>query len=156
VIGPRKHLKGFTIIELMVVLAIISILATIALAAYSNFMMRAKVSEGLTFATEAKTAVTSFYAGNAHFPDGNTQAGLPEPGSYAKFKHISWLKVEEPASGDPATGIITVSIKIPGIGIKNELQLVPIAQDGRLTWECRPAPGATGIATVRVPPNCRG
>ncbi len=151
--GQKKH-NGFTIIELMVVIAIISILATIALSAYSNFMMRSKVSEGLTFASEAKTAVTSYYAGNNKFPETNRQAGLPDPDSYAKFDHISRLEVEKD-DDDNGTGIITVSIDIPGIGSNNKLQLVPTIVDGYLTWECRPAP-TNGIDTTRVPPNCRG
>ena len=151
----RNQQKGFTLIELMVVIAIVSILATIALAAYSNFMMRSKVSEGLVFASEAKTAVTSYYAGNSRFPADNNEAGLPLSTSYNKFDYISNLEVNQSAT-DPSDGIITVSIKIPGIGTKNKLELVPTTQDGRLTWECRPAPGAEGIATSRVPPNCRG
>ena len=150
----RSQQKGFTIIELMVVIAIISILATIALSAYSNFMIRSKVAEGLGFATEAKTAVTSYYAGNNNFPTDNDAAGLSLPNSYDRFTFISKLEVNESAT-DPSTGIITVSIKVPGLGTDNRLQLVPTTVGGVLTWECRPAP-ANGIASVRVPPNCRG
>lgn len=152
----RRHKqKGFTIIELMMVLAIISILATIALAAYSNFMIRSKVAEGLAFASEAKTAVTSYYSGNNYLPMGNNAAGLPLPDSYNKFDYISRLEVNEDGD-DPSTGIITVSIKIPGLGTENKLQLVPTTVDGLLIWACRPAPGVDGIASVRVPPKCRG
>ena len=151
----RHEQKGFTIIELMMVIAIISILATIALAAYSNFIIRSKVAEGLTFASEAKTAVSSFYSGNNYFPLNNNAAGLPLPASYNKFTYISELEVNRSAT-NPSTGIITVSIKIPGLGTNNKLQLVPTTTDGVLTWECAPAPGSEGIDTVRVPPNCRG
>lgn len=151
--NQRHQQTGFTLIELMVVIAIISILATIALAAYSNFMMRSKVAEGLAFASEAKTAVTSFYAGNNRFPLDNTEAGLPAGATYDKFNFISSLEVNQSAT-NPSDGIITVSLKIPGIGSNNKLELVPTSQEGRLTWECRPAP-TNGIDTVRVPPNCR-
>lgn len=146
--------KGFTIIELMMVIAIISILATIALSAYSNFMIRSKVAEGLAFASEAKTAVTSYYSGHNYFPIDNNAAGLPLPGSYNKYDYISDLTVEQ--SAGKGTGVITISIKIPGLGTNNKLQLVPTTVGGLLTWECRPKPGANGIDTVRVPPKCRG
>ena len=155
-IGPRKQHEGFTIIELMVVLAIISILATIALSAYSNFMKRSKVAEGLAFASEAKTAVASYYSGNNRFPLDNNQAGLAPADEYDKYNHISKLEVnEDNASNDPSTGIITIYIKIPGLGANNKLELVPNTQDGQLTWECKPAITG-GIDTVLVPATCRG
>jgi len=150
----KQKQEGFTLIELMVVIAIVSILATIALSAYSNFMMRSKVAEGLSFASEAKTAVTSYYAGNNRFPSDNDEAGLPLATTYDKYDYISKLEVNQ-STASPSTGIITVSIKIPGLGANNKLQLVPTTHEGRLTWVCRPA-AANGIDTVRVPPNCRG
>ena len=151
----RHKQKGFTIIELMMVIAIVSILATIALSAYSNFMIRSKVAEGLAFASEAKTAVTSYYSGHNYLPVDNNAAGLPLPASYDKFDYISRLEVNEDG-GDPSSGIITVSIKIPGLGTENKLQLVPTTVDGLLIWACQPAPGSDGIASARVPPKCRG
>ena len=155
-IGRKKQQEGFTIIELMVVLAIISILATIALAAYSNFMKRSKVAEGLSFASEAKTAVASYYSGNNRFPLDNDQAGLAAATSYDKYDHISRLEVNLDGLGPtPSTGIVTVYIKIPGLGANNKLELVPSTQAGELTWECKPATSG-GIDTVFVPPNCRG
>ena len=151
--GQRKKHSGFTIIELMMVIAIVSILATIALAAYSNFMIRSKVSEGLAFASEAKTAITSFYSGNNYFPLDNGAAGLSAPTAYNRFDYLSRLEINESAS-DPSDGIITVSIKIPGLGTDNKLELVPTTINGLLVWECRPAL-TNGIASVRVPPICR-
>ena len=152
--APGKKQNGFTLIELMVVIAIVSILATIALAAYSNFMIRSKVAEGLGFASEAKTAVTSYYSGNNYFPLDNDAAGLATPVSYNRFNYLSRLEVNETAI-DPSSGIITVTIKIPGLGTDNKLELVPTTINGLLIWECRPAL-TNGIASVRVPPVCRG
>jgi type IV pilus assembly protein PilA len=150
-----KKQSGFTIIELMMVIAIVSILATIALAAYSNFTIRSKVAEGLGFASEAKTAVTSYYAGNNKFPFDNNAAGLPPATSYGQYDHIDSLEVEN--DGDSTgTGVITVTIGIPGLGAQNQLQLVPTIQSGSLTWVCRPAPPPNGIDTARAPSSCRG
>ena len=150
----RKRQSGFTIIELMMVIAIVSILATIALSAYGNFMIRSKVAEGLAFASEAKTAVTSFYSGNNFLPEDNNAAGLSAPTSYNRFDYLSRLEVNEMGS-KPSTGIITVSIKIPGLGADNKLELIPTTINGLLVWNCRPAL-TNGIASVRLPPICRG
>ena len=68
---------GFTLIELMMVVAIIGILAALALPAYQDYTRRAHVEEGLTLAADAKLAVAEYYATNGKFPIDNNAAGLP-------------------------------------------------------------------------------
>src|SRR5690554_1470667 len=68
--------KGFTLIELMIVVAIIGILAAVALPAYQDYTKRSHVSEGLSLAAGAKTAVTEFYSSNGEWPTNNTAAGI--------------------------------------------------------------------------------
>ena len=70
--------QGFTLIELMIVVAIIGILAAVALPAYQDYTKRAHVSEGITLAASAKAAVTEYYVSQAAWPTGNSQAGLPD------------------------------------------------------------------------------
>ena len=67
--------KGFTLIELMIVVAIIGILAAIAIPAYQNYTIRAQVTEGLNLADGWKTSVGEFYAQNGTFPAGSSTAG---------------------------------------------------------------------------------
>jgi type IV pilus assembly protein PilA len=68
---------GFTLIELMMVVAIIGILAALALPAYQDYTKRAHVEEGLTLAADVKLAIAEYYATNGKFPIDNNDAGLP-------------------------------------------------------------------------------
>ena len=73
--------QGFTLIELMIVVAIIGILAAIAIPAYQDYTIRAQVSEGMSLADGAKTAMTEFYTNHGTWPSTNASAGLASAGS---------------------------------------------------------------------------
>lgn len=75
-LSKKQLQQGFTLIELMIVVAIIGILAAIAIPAYQDYTIRAQVSEGLSLADGAKTAVAEFYTNHGTFPSTNTSAGL--------------------------------------------------------------------------------
>lgn len=77
-----KHAKGFTLIELMIVVAIIGILAAVALPAYQDYTRRAHVSEGLTLAAAAKISVTEYFTANSDWPSNNAAAGLATAASF--------------------------------------------------------------------------
>ena len=154
--------KGFTLIELMIVVAIIGILAAIAIPQYQNYVARTQVAEGLVLASGAKVAVAEYYNNKGSFPTGcsavpiphcNAEVGLTDPttitGNHVKHVAIS-------ASG----GTITLQFKsapdahalIAG-GI---MGLTPTAHDGSISWVCNNISydGSTDI-TKYLPSSCK-
>ena len=72
----KRLQQGVTLIELMIVVAIIGLLAAVAMPAYTDYSIRAQISEGLNLAGSAKTAVTEYYQNRSVFPTDNADAGL--------------------------------------------------------------------------------
>lgn len=123
--------KGFTLIELMIVVAIIGILAAIALPAYQDYTARAQVSEALTLADGQKAAVTEYYADRGVFPTTNKTAGI------ANSSKINGKYVASVAVGNE--GVITATMKSSNVaaGVTGaSIVLKPEAVDGAVKWTC--------------------
>src|SRR6478672_4279027 len=95
-----KMQKGFTLIELMIVVAIIAILAAIAISQYQDYVIRSQVSEGSSLADGVKTAVGEFVNNRGVFPDSNASAGLATDSSISG-QYVSAVNI-----ADSATGVI--------------------------------------------------
>src|SRR5690554_3700666 len=132
--------KGFTLIELMIVVAIIGILAAIALPAYQDYTKRSHVSEGLSLAGGAKASVSEYVASNNRFPANNDSAGLAAAGDI-KGNAVDSVEVD----GGEIT--ITYSDKVDGA----TLVLSPATHAGGISWTCKPGT----ISTKLIPSNCR-
>ena len=139
----KKVQAGFTLIELMIVVAIIGILAAVALPAYQDYTTRSKVSEVLLMASPAKLAVAesaSSLGALASVTAANS--GYSFPGA---TKYVSNVVITD------ATGLVTVTSTVPNAS--GDLILTPteIAGTGQLTWVC----SSTAIAAKYLPANCR-
>jgi type IV pilus assembly protein PilA len=156
--GRVNQHKGFTLIELMVVVAIVSILAVIALPAYLDYVVRSKVSEGMAFAGEAKTSVTEYYHSSVppqDMPDNNEQAGLPPAETYGD--NLDYVQRVDISTTDSRKGSITVTFKLPGSKIDGKvLQLIPSTAAVEVRWTCSIPVGDSGIPIQFAPPSCRG
>ena len=97
----HKVQQGFTLIELMIVVAIIGILAAIAIPAYQDYTIRAQVSEGMTLAAAAKAAVVESYQNNGEAPTTRTAAGMTANATDTVGKYVSSVAV--------ANGTITIT-----------------------------------------------
>ena len=143
-----KKQQGFTLIELMIVVAIIGILAAIAIPAYQDYTIRAKVSEGLQLASSAKLAVAETWQSTGVVPETNTGAGLPASTSITG-NYVQSIEVAA-VSG---SGTVTITYSGPGEIAGSVMVLIPETTVGSVRWDCASANNT--VNTRYRPANCR-
>ena len=151
-----KMQKGFTLIELMIVVAIIAILAAIAISQYQDYVIRSQVSEGSSLADGVKTAVGEFYNNYGRFPTGsgsaNTSFGLAGPGSIVG-SYVGSISVAA-GSGIVSAHYSNVSPFKANTKINGAVLLFsPVTHSGSMTWTCKKA--TTALQDKWLPASCR-
>tara|TARA_R110001599_G_scaffold65838_2_gene185889 strand:- start:138535 stop:139002 length:468 start_codon:yes stop_codon:yes gene_type:complete len=152
----QKKQQGFTLIELMIVIAIVGILAAIALPAYQDYTVRAKVSEAMVTLAEAKTTIAEYYSANNYLPADAGIAGIntnPNTNIVASIYYSSTNVARLPL----LTAVVTQAT-IPNGASDYEFVLSGTTASGnRIIWKCKPGLTAgTALATKYLPANCRG
>ncbi|MGU4699135.1 pilin [Burkholderia cepacia] len=141
----RNAQKGFTLIELMITVAIVGILAAVALPAYQNYTIRAQVSEGILLSEQLKVAISDYYANNGKLPmsQADVNAGMPS-GKYSTMTMIG-------GSNSSTVYVLTTfgneaNQLIQGKQLTLMAQVVPGVDN--LQWTCK---GNSGISSTPVP-----
>ena len=144
----RQIQQGFTLIELMIVVAIIGILAAVALPAYQDYTVRAKVTEGLSLASSAKTAIAETFQATGVVPDTNAAANY----NFAATRQVSGIVIS-------TGGVITITYTVPQLGAGTDTlvitpniagaALAPTTQ-GDINWVCKSAGSPAAGTTVNT------
>ena len=170
--------KGFTLIELMIVVAIIGILSMFALPAYQDYTKRTYVSEGIALSTAAKMAATEYYSTEGKWPVDNAAAGIATPANITG-QAVEFISVVGNNTGTDARIIIGYNGKVLGgttkatvvtafgEGGNGTIALAPTASEaaGSIKWDCKSVNGkgkadmnttTAGLIQGKwLPANCR-
>lgn len=147
----KKVQQGFTLIELMIVVAIIGILAAVAIPAYQDYTVRARVTEGLSLASAGKTAVSEYFASRGELPPDNSTAGMA---AAAEIRGNNVRSVAIGTDGGAASGMIVVTFSGAPIDAST-LILAPEASGGGVIWNCTAATAGGTLEGKYRPSSCR-
>ena len=141
----KKKQQGFTLIELMIVVAIIGILAAIAIPAYQDYTKRAQISEGLTLSAGAKTGIAEYFADHGVWPSNNTEASVADrhdiKGKYTEHVAVNDNVIEIKYGYDANTATFN-----------QKVTLTALDNGGSIGWVCA---SAGTVQPKHLPAACR-
>ena len=128
----KRHHSGFTLIELMIVVAIIGILAAIAIPQYQNYVARSQVAEGLSMASSIKTAISAYYSTHGKYPSDNTALGIDSPFSI-KGSYVNAITVK---SGGKFEILFKDTPDAHALIAKKAFYMLSQNEGGSISWRC--------------------
>jgi type IV pilus assembly protein PilA len=143
----KKAQQGFTLIELMIVVAIVGILAALALPAYQDYTIRAKFSEVLARGAEAKTSVAEYFSANAELPPNTTSAGFNSAAS-GYTRSVTW------DLGNRTINMTAAPSISPNDALYDLALVITSTANGIIVWDCR-AGASNPTPSKYLPGSCR-
>ncbi|SFL84146.1 type IV pilus assembly protein PilA [Nitrosomonas nitrosa] len=141
--------KGFTLIELMIVVAIIGILAAVAIPAYTDYTNRAKVTEAVGALANAKTSVSEYYTSQGAMPANAAAAGINTGAIGSYVASVAYTKTSD------TVGVIEVTLAASGLAtdlVSKKFKLTGTGSAQGVSWACT----KTDAPEKYLPANCRG
>jgi type IV pilus assembly protein PilA len=152
--NSTRQAAGFTLIELMIVVAIIAILAAIAIPAYQNYVIRSQLAEGFSLAEGSKAAIVEFYDNTGHFPTTQASAGLPNDnqisGNYVSHVNATENPGQILVHFDD-TGGQNANSAIAGL----QMGLSAVTSEGSISWSCTNTNITASQIVPYLPSSCR-
>jgi len=141
----KRNQQGFTLIELMIVVAILGFLATVALPAYQSYTARSKISEVMLVADSAKSGLSDFYMSAGRMPASTTQANINT--NIAQSQYIAAIAFSTTSTS------ATITYTLQNVGATGDIALVGTASPNGIAWNCDTP--ATTVDNKYLPNNCR-
>jgi len=154
---------GFTLIELMIVVAIIGVLASIAVPQYQNYVARAQVAEAFNLASGYKSPMAEYYAVNGQFPSSNKDIGFPEDvtrnghgGENVEDGYVAYIGIW-PSDDDYTSRVVIEMGNNATDAISGKWVVMESKEtDGSIQWSCRTTTGAGNAMDDKfLPGSCR-
>ncbi len=136
---------GFTLIELMIIVAVLGFLATVAFPAYQDYIVRSKVSEVIVFADTARTNLSDYYMASGKMPNDADQANINT--NPAQSQYIGLIALSTTVS------TATITYTLINLPITGDIALVGTATSNGMQWDCSTA--ATTVGARYLPKSCR-
>ena len=148
----KRVQQGFTLIELMIVIAIVAILVALAVPAYKDYTVRTKVAECINGAAVPKLAISEYYESMANWPGTTNAASVASPAGYSQY--CDGFDAYAASTGAFAINVNETQVGANGSSIQPALTPASNAQGG-VDWRC--SSGTTAAADVKyLPASCRG